>query len=64
MEDRDHSRQWLLVDIKKVEQGGAYKLKVEPFVGDGFNFELTGNGIDSGDYRRMVDRIARARTTR
>lgn len=57
------SRQWALADIKEVQQSGAYKLKVVPFLGDTFNFELTGKGMDSGEFRRLTDRIARARST-
>ena len=63
IDDINDSRQWQLVDIKEVEQNGAYRLKVTPFLGDTFNFELTGKGMDSGEYRRLVDRITRARTT-
>jgi hypothetical protein len=55
------ARIWKLIDIKKVEQNGVYKLKVEPFQGDTFNFELSGKGIDSSEFRQLVDRIARAR---
>lgn len=58
----EDSRQWKLIDIRKVGQDGVYKLKIETFRGGDFNFELSGKGIDSGEYRRLVDRIARART--
>lgn len=57
----EDARIWKLIDIKKVEQNGIYKLKVEPFRGDSFNFELDGKGIDSTEFRQLVDRIARAR---
>lgn len=60
----EDSRQWKLVDIKKVEQDGAYKLMVESFRGGSFNFDLFAKGMDSGEYRRLVDRIARARVVR
>lgn len=63
-ESRDRiedARIWKLIDIKKVEQNGVYKLKVEPFQGGTFDFELSGKGIDSGEFRQLVDRIARAR---
>jgi hypothetical protein len=59
----EDSRQWKLIDIKKVDQNGVYKLKVEPFRGGDFNFELFGTGIDSGEFRALLDRIARARRT-
>jgi hypothetical protein len=57
----EDSRIWKLVDIKKVEQNGVYKLKVEPFTGSSFDFELSGKAIDSSEFRQLVDRIARAR---
>ncbi len=57
----EDSRKWKLADIKKVEQSGVYKLKVEPFQGGSFDLELNGKGIDSGEFRQLVDRIARAR---
>jgi hypothetical protein len=60
----DDSRKWKLVDIKKVEQSGVYKLKVEPFQGGTFDLELQGKGIDSSEFRQLVDRIARARVVR
>ncbi|MBP7777429.1 MAG: hypothetical protein KA371_09895 [Acidobacteria bacterium] len=63
IDEINDSRQWQLVDIKEVKQDGVYKLEVKPFLGDTFNFELTGKGMDSGEYRRLVDRIARARAT-
>lgn len=60
----EDARQWKLIDIKKVEQTGIYKLKVEPFQGDAFNFQLNGKGIDSGEFRQLQDRLARARAVR
>lgn len=60
----EDARIWKLVDIKKVEQTGVYKLKVEPFQGNTFDFELSGKGIDSTEFRQLVDRIARARGVR
>lgn len=64
IDEIDDSRQWELADLKEVRQNGIYKLRVVPFVGDTFNFELVGKGMDSGVYRRLVDRIAQARSTR
>ena len=57
----EDSRIWKLADIKKVEQNGVYKLKVEPFKGGSFEVELIGKAIDSSEFRQLVDRIARAR---
>jgi hypothetical protein len=57
----EDARNWKLIDIKKFEQDGVYKLKVEPFRGGAFDFELSGKGIDSSEFRQLVDRLARAR---
>lgn len=62
IDDINDSRQWMLEDIKEVKQNGIYKLQVEPFTGDTFNFELVGKGMDIGEFRRLVDRIAQARS--
>jgi len=34
---------------------------VEPFQGGSFEFKLSGKGIDSTEFRQLVDRVARAR---
>ena len=64
VDEIEDSRQWMLTDLKEVEQRGAYKLQIAPYTGDKFNFELLGKGMDSGEYRRLVERLARARAVR
>lgn len=64
IDEIDDSRQWALEDLKEVEQDGVYKLKVEPFIGNTYNFELIGQGMDSAQFRGLVERIGRARATR
>lgn len=57
----NNSRQWNLSDIKEVHQDGPYKLKIVPFSGDDYSFELMGQGITSDQYQMLVDRITSAR---
>lgn len=57
----NNSRQWNLSDIKEVHQDGPYKLKIVPFSGDDYSFELMGQGITSDQYQMLVDRVTSAR---
>ena len=59
-----HSREWKLSEIRKIEQKNPYELKVEPFRGGGYTFHLQGGGLDSGEFRNLVDRVAEARAGR
>lgn len=61
LENVSHSREWVLSEIKKIEQKNPYELKVEPFRGNGYDFRLTGGGLDSAEFQRLADRVARAR---
>jgi hypothetical protein len=56
-----HSRQWELSDIKTVKLGNPYKLEIRPFSGNDYDLELQGQGMDSQDYKILVDRITAAR---
>jgi hypothetical protein len=61
--DINHSRQWAMKDIKEVERDNPYKLKIKPFEGDNYTFQLMGNGMDSKDYESLVKLITAARTS-
>lgn len=58
------SRQWNYSDIKEIHQSGPYKLKIVPFSGDDYSFDLLGQGLTSDQYQTLVDRVAKARLTR
>ena len=58
----NHSRQWFFAYIKEIKQDGIYKLEVSPFLGNGYDFELVGQGLNSQEFRELVDKIAAART--
>lgn len=58
------SRQWNYSDIKEIRQDGPYKLKIVPFSGDDYNFDLLGQGLSSDQYQMLVERVAKARLAR
>ena len=58
------SRQWNYSDIKEIHQDGPYKLKIVPFSGDDYNFELLGQSLPPDQYHTIVDRVAKARLSR
>ncbi|HLK46970.1 MAG TPA: hypothetical protein VKT49_02485 [Bryobacteraceae bacterium] len=58
------SRQWNYSDIKEIHQDGPYKLKIVPFSGDVYNFDLLGQGLAPDQFQMLVDRVAKARLTR
>ncbi|HWR53233.1 MAG TPA: hypothetical protein VN428_19155 [Bryobacteraceae bacterium] len=55
------SRQWSLGDIQEVKRSSPYQVQIKPFVGNTYDFNLIGQGMDSTDYKQLVDRIASAR---
>lgn len=59
--DIDHSRQWDLKDIKEIKRSNPYSLKIVPFSGNEYNLELQGQGMDSSEFKGLVDRITSAR---
>lgn len=63
-DDRDHSRQWLFTDIKKLKRKSPYKLDVQTFDGEGYSLEILGSGIDITDSKTIEDKIAAAKTAR
>ncbi|MCC6590213.1 MAG: hypothetical protein IT168_26205 [Bryobacterales bacterium] len=62
--DISHSRQWALRDVKEMKRDNPYALKIEPFSGNTYKFELQGQGMDSDTYRTLVDRVTAARSLR
>ena len=60
--DLDHSRQWAYSDIRELKQDGIYKLEVTPLIGNKYDRQLVGRGMDSAQYRDLVDRIGDARS--
>jgi hypothetical protein len=60
--DAERSRQWEYKDIKELKRGNPYNLKVVPFVGDDYDFQLNGQPMDNSQFKSLVDRVTSART--
>lgn len=63
-DDRDHSRQWLFTDIKKLKRNSPYKLDIKPLSGDSYTLEILGQGIDITDFKMLEDKLAAAKVSR
>lgn len=61
LDERNDSRQWAFADISEISQDGIYRLKVRPFLGNEYNLELVGRGMDSQQFRELSAKIADAR---
>lgn len=64
LEDREHTRQWPLVDIKKIKRKSPYKLEIEPFNRDKYTLELEGKGMDISEFKKLQNWITIARVRR
>ena len=64
LDDRDHSRQWLFNDIKKIKRKSPYKFEVQLLKGDGYSLEILGQGIDINDFKAMENLITTAKSSR
>ena len=59
-----HSRQLQLSDIKELKRSNPYELTVKPFIGDDYDFQLSGSGLSSAEFQDVVDRVASSRAAR
>jgi hypothetical protein len=64
MEDREHTRQWPLVDIKKIKRKSPYKIEIEPFNRDKYTLELDGQGLDIAVFKKLQNWISLSRMRR
>lgn len=61
IDDASSSRRWDLKDIKSLENKNPYELRVEPFTGDDYRFEMTGTPMEAAQYKLLVDKVTAAR---
>lgn len=61
LEDREHTRQWPLADIKKIKRNNPYRIEIEPFNRDKYTLELEGSGMDIGVFKKLQTWIVQAR---
>ncbi|MBP6819955.1 MAG: hypothetical protein KA368_00190 [Acidobacteria bacterium] len=61
LEDREHTRQWPLADIKNVKRKSPYQIEIEPFNRETYTLEIEGKGIDVSVHKQLMNRISIAR---
>ncbi|MFN0122226.1 MAG: hypothetical protein ACKV2V_17160 [Blastocatellia bacterium] len=64
LDDIKDSRQWKLIEIKKIKMDNPYQIEIEPFSSDAYKLDLQGQGMNREDFQKLQDRIASARATR
>ncbi len=64
VEDREHTRQWPLIDIKKIKRKSPYKIEIEAFNREKYTLELEGQGMDIGVFKKLQNWISLARSRR
>ncbi|MFN0088157.1 MAG: hypothetical protein ACKVX9_22395 [Blastocatellia bacterium] len=62
LENREHTRQWPVVDLKKVKRNNPYRIEIEPFNRDKYTLELEGAGMDISVFKKLENWIVTART--
>ena len=60
----EDSQRWELKEIRELKHKNAYELEIKPFVGDTYVLTITGSGMDNSQFREIVDRVTKSRTTR
>lgn len=61
LEDREHTRQWPLADIKNIKRKSPYQIEIEPFNRETYTLEIEGKGIDVSVHKQLMNWISIAR---
>ncbi len=61
LEEREHTQQWPLADIKKITRKNPYEIEIEPFNRDKYTLQIEGKGIDISVHKQLMNRISLAR---
>jgi hypothetical protein len=64
IDDISRSRQWRYNEIKQLKRDNPYSIRIEPFTGDDYEFELLGKPLDNADFQKLIGRITSARAIR
>jgi len=59
--DIKDSRRWEFRDIKEVKLNSPYEIEIKPFNGDTYKLGLEGQGMGTGEYKELVDKITQGR---
>ncbi|MFB3905639.1 MAG: hypothetical protein ACE15E_19510 [Acidobacteriota bacterium] len=57
----DHSRQWAFRDIQELHHDNPYKLSIDPFAGNSYDFDFLGKGMDNNVFQAVAQKVTSAR---
>ncbi|MCC6291568.1 MAG: hypothetical protein IT164_02870 [Bryobacterales bacterium] len=60
----EDTRRWEMQEIKELKRKNPYQLEIIPFRGEKYSLKLSGSGMETQQYRELVDRITKARSAR
>ena len=64
LDKAEDTRRWELKEIKELKRKNPYEVEIIPFTGDKYELKLSGSGMETEQFRELVDRITRARSSR
>lgn len=64
LDKAEDTRRWELKEIKELKRKNPYEVEIIPFTGEKYEIKLSGSGMETEQFRELVDRITRARTAR
>lgn len=64
LDKAEDTRRWELKEIKELKRKNPYEVEIIPFTGEKYELKLSGSGMETEQFRELVDRITRARTAR
>lgn len=64
LDKAEETRRWDLKEIKELKRKNPYQVEIIPFTGEKYELKLSGSGMESEQFRQMVDWITRARTAK
>jgi hypothetical protein len=64
LDKAEETRRWDLKEIKELKRKNPYQVEIIPFTGDKYELKLSGSGMETEQFRQMVDWITRARTAK
>ncbi len=64
LDKAEETRRWELKEIKELKRKNPYEVEIIPFQGDKYSLKLSGSGMETEQFRQLVDRISQARSAR
>jgi len=64
LDKAEDTRRWELKEIKELKRKNPYEVEIIPFQGEKYSLKLSGSGMETEQFRQLVDRITQARSAR